>query len=211
VVRQFLGLSSYYRHFIPRFIAIVHPLHSLTHKGVEFQWTVDCQKSFNSLKEKLTTAPVLSYPSFRKPLTLEMDASTQGIRAIPSQPEDGQLHRVAYASRFLTPSKHNYSIMELEMLAVVWAVTHFHSYLYGHATVYTNHMAVKAVLEASKPSGKHARWWTKVYESGVGEMKIVYRAGKNNKNADALSRRPQAPAPRRRDWRVRATSGGSDQ
>ena len=81
--------------------------------------------------------------------------------------------------------------MELETLAVVWAVTHFHHYLYGHrVTVYTDHSAVKAVLEMPNPSGKHARWWTRVYGSGVKEVQVVYCAGKENTAADTLSRSP---------------------
>ena len=74
---------------------------------------------------------------------------------------------------------------------------HFHAYLYGHAvTVYTDHTAVKAFLETPSPSGKHARWWMKVYGRGIKEVKIIYRSGKSNLNADALSRNPQAPAPK---------------
>ena len=81
-------------------------------------------------------------------------------------------------------------------LAVVWACSHFHAYLYGHdVVVYTDHSAVKAILETPSQSGKHARWWSKVYGSGVRSLHITYRAGKDNMNADALSRNPQLPAP----------------
>ena len=67
-----------------------------------------------------------------------------------------------------------------------------HSYLYGHlVTVYTDHTAVKAVLETPNPSGKHARWWTRVYGKGVKEV----HSGKTNLNANALSRTPLGPAP----------------
>ena len=61
--------------------------------------------------------------------------------------------------------------------------------------VYTDHAAVRAVLESPNPSAKHARWWAKVYGSGICNLKIAYRLGKANTNADALSRRPQSPAP----------------
>ena len=78
----------------------------------------------------------------------------------------------------------------------MWALNHFHAYLYGNeVTVYTDYSAVKAVLETPNPSAKHARWWTKVYGSGVKNIQIVYRSGRENSNADALSRNPQAPAP----------------
>ena len=137
-------------------------------------------------------------PSFSKAFVLETDASTLGLGAVLSQPqEDGRTHPVAYASRALSPQEANYSITELETLAVVWAITYFHTYLYGHSvTVYTDHTAVKAFLETPSPSGKHARWWMKVYGRGIKEVKIIYRSGKSNLNADALSRNPQAPAPK---------------
>ena len=152
-----------------------------------------------TLKLKLVTAPLLAYPSFDKPFVLETDASGEGIGAVLSQPqEDGKLHPVAYASRSLTKAERNYGITELETLAVVWGITHFHYYLYGNTvTVYTDHSAVRAILETPNPSGKHARWWTKVYGAGVKEVRIIYRAGRLNQNADALSRSPQAVAPER--------------
>ena len=110
--------------------------------------------------------------------------------------EDGKPHPIAYASRALNPAEKNYSVTELETLAVVWAVTHFHCYLYGYrVTVLTDHSAVKAVLETSNPTGKHARWWTRVYGRGVQSVSIVYRSGKENVSADALSRSPRDPAP----------------
>ena len=78
----------------------------------------------------------------------------------------------------------------------MWAISHFHHYLYGKAvTVHTDHTAVKAVLETPNPTGKHARWWSRVYGQGVKEVKILYHAGKENRNADALYRSPVFPAP----------------
>ena len=196
-VRRFLGMSSYYRRFIPNFAKVAQPLHQLTAKNVPFNWTAECEAAFLSLKTRLVTPPVLAYPSFTKDFTLETDASIQGLGAVLSQvQEDGKLHPVAYASRALNPSEKNYGVTELETLAVVWAVTHFHSYLYGNkVTVLTDHSAVRAVLETPNPTGKHARWWTRVYGRGVREVHIVYRAGRENASADALSRHPRGPAP----------------
>ena len=196
-VRRFLGLSSYYRRFIPNFARIAQPLHQLTAKGVSFEWTADCEAAFKTLKDKLTVSPVLAYPSFDRDFTLETDASVQGLGAILSQvQDDGKLHPVAYASRALNPSEKNYSVTELETLAVVWAITHFHSHLYGNNVhVLTDHSAVKAILETPNPTGKHARWWTRVYGRGVKDVRITYRAGRENVAADALSRSPRDPAP----------------
>ena len=196
-VQRFLGLDSYYRRFIPKLAKIAHPLHQLTRKGVPFEWTEDCQMAFETLKVRLISAPVLVYPDFSQDFLLETDASIMGLGAVLSQVQgDQKPHPISYASRSLSMPEKNYGITELETLAVVWAVNHYHAYLYGHkVTVLTDHSAVKAVLDTPSPSGKHARWWTKVYGSGVGEVKIVYRSGRENANADALSRQPHLPAP----------------
>ena len=116
------------------------------------------------------------YPNFDVPFVLQTDASILGLGAVLSQKQsDNRLHPVAFASRSLSKAERNYSITELETLAVVWAVSHFHAYLYGHkVTVYTDRSAVRAVLGTPGPNGKHARWWTRVFGSGIREIDIVY-------------------------------------
>ena len=196
VVRQFVGLTSYYRHFIKGFARIAQPLHRLTQKGACFSWSEQCQAAFQQLKSCLTNSSVLCYPTFNQSFILEIDASQQGLGTVLSQEQsDGKLHPVAYASRALSPAEKRYAITELETFAVVWAVKHFHLhfYLYGHdILVYTDHSAVRAVLETPSASGKHARWWSKIFSSGLRSIKIVYRPGKDNASADALSRCPIA-------------------
>ena len=193
-VRQFLGMASYYRRFIPLFARIAHPLHALTQKGSVFHWTSDCEVAFDTLKTRLTSAPVLAFPNFDQDFILETDASIRGLGAILSQKDqDGKQHPIAYASRALTESEKNYAITELETLAVVWGLKHFRYYLYGHRVkVLTDHSAVKAVLETPSLTGKHARWWKQVYGSGINDVKILYRAGRANVSADALSRNPMS-------------------
>ena len=200
-VRQFLGLALFYRRFIQNFARFATPLHQLTHKDAMSLWSLECQEAFEVLKKRLTTAPVLAYPRFDCDFILETDASILRLGAVLSQlQDDTKPHPISYASRALSHSKKNYAITELETLAVVWPVSHYHHHLYGHSvTVLTDHSAVKAVLETPNPTGKHARWWTKVYGRGVREVCIVYRAGRENASADTLSRNPQAPAPRDRD------------
>ena len=133
-----------------------------------------------------------------KPFVLETNASNQWLGAVLSQEQtDHNLYPVAYANRSLSPSEQNYGISELETLAVVWSISHFRSYLYRNCvTVLTDHTAVIPILETPNPSGKHARWWTKVYGSGVKEVHIRYRPGWDNAIADTLSHSPQAPAPK---------------
>ena len=196
-VRRFLGMASYYRRFISGFAKIAQPLHHLTAKDVPYQWSPECETTFVTLKSKLVTPPVLVYPCFGEEFTLERDASIIGLGTVLSQKqEDGKRHPVAYASRALNPAERNYSMTELETLAVVWGITHFHSYLYsGDMTVLTDHSAVKSVLEVPNPTGKHARWWTRVYGRGIRSVTIVYRAGRENVSADALSRSPVSSPP----------------
>ena len=96
-VRSFIGLASYYRRFVPNFAKIAWPLHKLTKKDAWFSWTEECEQAFNSLKEKLVTAPVLVFPNFSVPFQLETDASGSSLGAILSQKQpDGEIssHRV---------------------------------------------------------------------------------------------------------------------
>ena len=156
-MRRFVGLASYYRRFIHNFPRIAFPLHYLTKKDAQWLWTPQCESAFQQLKSLLTTAPVLAYPNFGKDYVLETDASVHGLGAVLSQEQpDGLVHPVAYASRALSPSERNYGITELETLAVVWAISHYHHFLYGNSvTVYTDHTSVKAVLESPSPTAKH--------------------------------------------------------
>ena len=148
-VGQFLGLASYYRRFVKSFAKLAQPLHSLTQKGATFTWSDGSQKSFDGLKQGLTQSPLLVYPSFNREFYLETNASILGLGAVLSQvQDDGKKHPIAYASRALSQCEKNYAITEVETLAVVWAVSHFRSYLYGQrVTIYTDHAAVGAVLQ----------------------------------------------------------------
>ena len=152
--QRFLGLSSYYRRFIPNFAKIAQPLHGLTCKDTPFTWGPDQDCAFEELKKWLTTAPVLAYPNFTAKFCMETDASVQGLGAVLSQyQEDGRLHPIAYASRALNAAEKRYGITELETLVVVWGVSHFHHYLYGNSvTIFTDHTAVKAILESDNPT-----------------------------------------------------------
>ena len=130
---------------------------------------------------------MLTFPNFEVPFILETDASGSGLGAVLSQKqEDGAIRPVAYASRTLQKHERNYTISELEALAVVWATKHFHVYLYGHkCTAFTDHSALKYLLNTPHPSGKLARWGLALQEL---DLDIQYRPGKENTNADVLSR-----------------------
>ena len=190
-VRQFLGLTSYYRRFVADFSKIASPLHSLLKKDAQFQWTISCQEAFERLKEALVTSPVLAYPQFRSehPFIVKTDASAKGLGAVLAQQQaDGQVHPIAFASRSLTAPERNYAITELETLGLVWALKIFRAYLLGHrCIVFTDHAACTSLLTNQHPSPKLARWAMVIQEL---DLDIRHRAGKSNLVADALSRNP---------------------
>ena len=116
----------------------------------------------------------------------ETDASGAGLGVVLAQKqEEGLVQPIAYASRTLQPHEKNYGVTELEALGAVWAVKHFRPYLYGYSChLYTDHEALKSLLNTPHPSGKLARWGLALQEV---DLHIHYRPGKKNANADALS------------------------
>ena len=103
-VRSFLGLAGYYRRFIEGFSKIARPMKELTKKDKKFIWTEACERSFQELKKRLTTAPVLTLPAIYKDFVVFCDASRQGLGCMLMQ--DGKV--VAYASRQLKVHEKNY-------------------------------------------------------------------------------------------------------
>jgi hypothetical protein len=117
-IRSFLGLAGYYRRFIEGFSKIRKPMMELLEKDKKFKWTPACESSFQELKKRLTTAPVLVMPNMEKPFSIYCDASGQGLGCVLMQ--DG--HVVAYASRRLRKHEVNYPTHDLELAAVVHAL-----------------------------------------------------------------------------------------
>lgn len=100
-VKSFLGLSGYYRRFVPGYGRIAKPLTTLLKRDVEFKWTDLCQEAFNKLKSILTTEPLLQYPDFSRTFNLTCDASNYAIGCVLSQGPIGADPPIAYASRTL--------------------------------------------------------------------------------------------------------------
>ena len=117
-IRSFLGMAGYYRRFIEGFSRIARPLTQLLKKEKKFAWTPECEQSFQELKKRLTTAPVLVLPDVRKDFEIFCDASRQGLGCVLMQ----ERKVVAYASRQLKPHEANYPTHDLELAAVVHAL-----------------------------------------------------------------------------------------
>ena len=120
-IHEFIGLASYYHRYIQGFSDIANPLHNLTQKHAQFSWTDECNKTFHILKSKLIQATVLAYPQFsiKSPsFVLQMNASFSGLGAILEQ--EGCV--IAYASRTLNHADQQYSVIQKECLAIVFAL-----------------------------------------------------------------------------------------
>jgi hypothetical protein len=140
---SFLGLAGYYRRFIEGFSKIVKPLTSLLEKDKIFIWSEACRNSFEELKKRLTTAPVLAMPDIYKSFDIYCDASKQGLDCALMQ----EGHVIAYASRQLRKHEQNYPTHDLELAAVVHALKIWRHYLLGHrCQIYTDHKSLKYIF-----------------------------------------------------------------
>lgn len=164
-LRRFLGLCSYYRQFITMFAHIAAPLHSLLHKQQQYEWTPAAEQAFNQLKHRLVEAPVLGHPMPEGNLILDTHASNMAVGAVLSQIQNVVERVLAYYSQTHSRPKHQYCVTRKELLAVVKAVCHFHTYLYGrHFLIRTDHAALKRLLSFRYPEGQVARWLQRLQE-----------------------------------------------
>ncbi|KAL6325915.1 hypothetical protein AAG906_038406 [Vitis piasezkii] len=146
-VRHFLGHVGFYRRFIKDFSKLSKPLCEILAKDAKFIWDERCQKSFDQLKQFLTTAPIVRAPNWQLPFEVMCDASDFAIGAVLGQREDGKPYVIYYASKTLNEAQRNYTTTEKELLAVVFALDKFRTYLVGSfIIVFTDHSALKWIL-----------------------------------------------------------------
>lgn len=192
-LRRFLGFSSFYRRFVPGYASVARPLNDLLKDSSPqpFQWTEIHQQCFQKLIDLLSSAPVLAFADFSLPFIVHTDASASGLGGILYQEQNGLKRPIAFASRSLSPSESRYPTSKLEFLALKWCVTEkFKEYLYGSSfTVYTDNNPLTYILSTAKLDATGQRW---VAELENFNFNIVYRSGKHNLDADALSRIPSA-------------------
>lgn len=185
-IKQFLGLLGYYRKFIPDFARLTKPMTSCLKKNSKITLDkiyVDC---FEKCKKLLTNDPILQYPDFSKEFILTTDASNFALGAILSQGPIGSDKPISFASRTLNESEINYSTIEKELLAIVWATKYFRPYLFGRKfKIVTDHKPLQWIMNLKEPNSRLTRWRLKLSEY---DFSVVYKKGKNNTNADALSR-----------------------
>jgi hypothetical protein len=181
-IRSFLGLVEYYRRFIEGFSKISKPMTELLAKGNTFEWTPRRETSFQELKKRLTTAPVLTMPDMEKPFTIYCDASDQGLGCVLMQ--DG--HVVAYASRQLRKHEEKYPTHDWELVAMVHALKIWRHYIIGkRCEVYSDHKSLKYIFTQLDLNLRQRRWLELIKDYDLG---INCHPGKANVIADTLSR-----------------------
>ncbi|RDY05727.1 Retrovirus-related Pol polyprotein from transposon 17.6, partial [Mucuna pruriens] len=187
-VRSFLGHVGFYKRFIKNFSMLALPLSKLLQKDVEFNSDQPCIEAFQELKSRLTSAPILQAPNWDLPFELMCDASNSALGAILGQrARVGQLaHVIAYASRTMDPTQQNYTRIEKELLAIVFALDKFRSYLLGSKIiVFSNHAALRYLLKKLDAKPRLIRWMLLLQEF---DLEIRDKKGAENSVVDHLSR-----------------------
>lgn len=179
-------MAGYYRKFVKHFGVLAKPLTNLLRKGVQYIWTSKHSASFQALQQALMTAPVLALPDFSKTFVIETDASDRGIGAVLQQ----EGHPIAYVSKALGVRAQGLSTYEKESMAILLAVDHWRPYL----------LQAEFIIQTNQKSLIHlddqrltTTWQHKALTKLLGlNYKLVYRQGKDNRAADALSRTKHA-------------------
>ena len=191
-VRSFLGFCSFYRKFIQNFSVIARPLNKLLQKNAPFEWGVEQNQAFATLKEKVLSPPVLCHYDHEADLYLRTDACGYGIGGhlvqVPKGKtrKDGQL--LACVSRTLSPAERNYCVSDLECLAIVFSCDKFRKYIYEkEITIETDHHSLCHLMKIKNPVGRLCRWALQMQGQ---KYNIRYNAGHLHRDADCLSRNP---------------------
>ena len=192
-IKQFLGLTGYYRKFVPRFVDISRPLTTLTKKDKKFEWTPACQKSFNLLKEPLCGEPILKYADTSKPYTLYTDASKFGWAGVLTQSHTTVIngkstttdHPVTFVSGLFRGSQLNWATLMKEAFAIYMSVKKLSFYL-TDATILlrSDHKPLEKFLQKNTLNSKVNNW---AMELEAFNIQFDYIKGSSNILADTLS------------------------
>ena len=189
-IQVFLGLTNFYKRFIANYSKLCVPLTALLKKDVKFTWNDFAKQAFNDLKKHIVGNPVLRHYDPKLPCIIETDASDYALGAVCSQiAEDGLSHPIAFYSRKMLPAELNCQIYDKELLAIVAAFKHWRHYLefsQEPTLVITDHKNLEWFSTVRALTRRQVRWAETL---GDYIYKIVYRAGKLNAAADALSRK----------------------
>lgn len=186
-LRGFLGLTGYYRKFVRNYGILAQPLTTLLKKG-HFFWSAEAEAAFIALKNAMTATPTLAVPNFNEPFIITTDASNTGIGAVLSQNDQP----IAFMSRALSSSKQSWSTYAKEMLAILQAIRTWRPYILGRKfIIQTDQRSLKYLVEQRIVTPEQQNWVSKLLGY---DYEIVYKPGKENHVADALSRVSGSPS-----------------
>lgn len=194
-VKAFIGLVNYYAKFIPNLAKLLAPIYALLKKENKFIWSKECENAFELVKSVISSDKVLAHYDPNRPIKLICDASQDGIGAALFHVfENGEERPVCFASRTLNCAEKNYAVIDREALAIYFGVRKFMHYLLGRKFILqTDHRPLVSIFGTKKgipvmAASRLQRW--SVYLSNF-DFEIQYIVGKNNVNADFLSRFPK--------------------
>ncbi len=190
-LQEFMGMLNFFGNYIPNLSDKSAPLREMLKKDSEFMWEAHHQRCFEKLKSYVTEEASLQYFDTRKVPIIHTDASLKGLGAALLQEHDGVLKPIAFASKALTPAESRYACIERELLAIVYAVERFHTYVYGRTIqVVTDHKPLVMIMKKGI-AGAPPRLQRLLLRLQGYDIAIEHQAGKLNALADTLSRLPR--------------------
>ncbi|GJZ66684.1 putative nucleotidyltransferase, ribonuclease H [Tanacetum coccineum] len=183
-IRSFLGHAGFYRRFIKDFSQIARPMTQLLVKDTPFNFSKECIQAFDTLKRKLTHAPIMIKPDWSLPFEIMCDASDYVVGAVLGQRIDKHFKPIHYASKTMNEAQENYTTTEKELLAVVFAFDKFRQYLVLSKTiVFTDHSALRYLFTKQDAKPRLIRWILLLQEF---DIEIRNKKGAENLAADHL-------------------------
>ena len=192
-LRSFLGAVNQFNKFMPNLAAISFPFRSISKKIAEWTWNTDHETAIKKINEEIKKVVELSHFKRNQEIRIICNASKQGSGAVLQQNQSlGEWKPICFASRFLRKFEAIYSINELELLAIVWAVKHFKNYVFGvKFKTISDHKALMTVLKLNRGnkifSSKLTKWVVRLIPF---EFEVVHVAGRTLGMTDYLSRHP---------------------
>lgn len=207
-VRQFLGKINFYNEYIPKNSITLDPLHNLLRKGQEFIWSEKCQNVFDYMKNFLCTQPVLAIFDPGLPIHIYTDASLQGIGAVLKQPQLNENSKtekpVAYFSKKLNESQKKKKAIYLECIAIKESVKYWQHWLIGkHFKVFSDHKPLEKMNIKARTDEELGDL---TYYLSQFDFEIIYRPGKDNLEADCLSRNPVLDAEEEEEDKIKVVN-----
>lgn len=184
-LQRFLGMINYVRSFIPNMAEITQPLRELLKLNIEFQWTEKHSSVVNDLKKLLVSAPILQPFDIHKDIIIQTDASKSGVGCVLLQ----EKRPIAFASRSLSETEENYAQVEKELLAILYACTKFHCYIYGKKVeMHTDHKPLVSIMKNDLCKINSSRLQRMKLKMSIYNLNVVYVPGKEMHIAYHLSR-----------------------